>query len=324
MTRIISPRPPVPFPHPVLVSGTGTRTPAGGSFTPLQHFSFDTFTTGAAAAFGQELYSTIDTNGSNTGSIIQTTVHRTTKSKAAQLRIAAGTSGFPADGETPAANGFWGFSLAPPSSAGSNKYGAQGYYHHLGMWMYIPSASNLATTSLTDGALKFLLNCFPQAVTTAKDDIHICGTSGFAFVKELDNTATFSFPSTRSGTETSYPVDAWFWLERLSYLHSSGAEGITRLWINNVLIMESVGTAHKWRHADGSYGSLTLNGQGNKTLPNSTTQMESIFIFSYWNAHPAANQTLYMDDITTWTGVNNSTLPAVDAFGNRMIGSAQF
>jgi hypothetical protein len=296
-------------------------TLASSSFAPLQHFSFDSFTTGTGAQVSGQLYSPLDTNGSNTGSIVSTANPRSGKAKHARARIAAGTSGFPADGETPAANGFWGWSVTPPASAGASKYGRQGDWFHYGFWMYIASGQSL-TTNITDGALKFLLNCFPTAVATGKDDFHICGTAGFGMLNEIDpnNTANNSYPSTRSGTDVGYTPNQWCWFERGTELQSNGDLAVNRLWTNNNLILERDGRVVKWRKTDGTYGTQTLGQTGAPSIPNSTTQVESFFIFSYWNAHPSTNVQVDFDDITTWTGADPSVLPATDSFGNKMIG----
>jgi hypothetical protein len=301
----------------------------GGSFTPLQHFSMDNFTVGAApnvsgGAFGQpQLFTKY---GLGYGGVVQTTTHRTTKSSSMQLIIESGTSGFPGDGETPAGNGLWGAEIYPPSATGTVAYGQQGSWYHFGIWMYVPSAFNGAT-NLTDGAQKFLLDGSPNTgSTTGKDDVHVCQSqAGFALINEYDpNAATNNtYPSTRAGVEVGFPRDQWFWLERGTYLQSNGDLSITRVWVNDVLQLERNARVIKWL-TGGSYSTTTLGTVGNPTLPLSTASCEFTFLFTYWNAHPTGDQTLYVDDIVTWSGVSDTVLPFTDSLGNRIIGMGSF
>src|SRR4051812_27668321 len=57
---------------PKQFASSSSSSSSSGGFTPLQHFSFDAMTTGAAASSGSELSTTVDSNGSNTGSIVST------------------------------------------------------------------------------------------------------------------------------------------------------------------------------------------------------------------------------------------------------------
>jgi hypothetical protein len=308
---------------------------AASSFVPLQHFSADSFAVGTApnvsgGAFGQpQLYTTLGTGaGAAYGSKVVTTLHRTGKTSSVQVSIQSGTSGFPGDGETPAVNGLWGAEIYPPSSRGNAAFGQQGQYYHFGIWMYVSSATNLATTSLTDGAQKFLLDGSPNTGgTTGKDDIHICtNQAGFAMLNEYDpnNTANNSYPSSRTGVEAGFPRDQWFWLERGKFLQSNGDLAIDRVWVNDVLQLERNGRVMKWRTTDGVYHTQTLAQVGCPNLPTATASCEFTFLFTYWNAHPTGDQQFNWSDIVTWTGTSESALPNVDSLGNRIIGSSSF
>lgn len=288
------------------------------AFVPLQHFSMDDYTTGQAVVVSGEVHTSL---GLGYGSSVVTAQHRPSKSKSLRLSIQAGTSGFPADGETPAGNGLWGGQFWPPASQGSTHYGGQGDWFHFGMWMYVPTGFT-PETNLNDNALKFLLHgCPDTGGTTGKDDVHICASGeGFAFINEWDPNAgtNNNYPSDRAGTELGFLRDQWFWFERATKLHSDGDQSITRIWINDVLQLERAARVIKWRTTDDQYHTTTLGTVGNPTLPTSSANIEFVYLFSYWNNHPSTDQEMWIDDITTAVSQAGMT---TDAFGNPMMGS---
>jgi hypothetical protein len=291
-------------------------TVSSGAFSPLQRFTADSMTTGVVPSGSGIAFSKY---GNGYGTVVQTAVKRATKSKAIACSIQAGTSGFPGDSETPAANGFWGFSFTPPSSTGSSHYGIQGDWLHFGFWFYLPTGVTLNTTSLQDGAQKFILLCFPQAVTTGKYDTHICSQTGsVAGVSELDGGAMNNYPSDVTGTDVPWPRDQWMWCERGIFIHSDPLQAIDRFWVNDDLWFERNGVNIKRRLSNGTYATKVL-ANGSKSLPNSSTYAESLFWFSYWNAHPAVDTTVYCDGFTF---ANNRTGFVSDSFGNLMMGTA--
>ena len=300
-----------------LVTRTSIVSGGGSTFTALQRFTADNMTTGAVPSGTGIAFSKY---GLGYGTVVQTSVKRATKSKAIANIIQAGTSGFPADGETPAGNGLWGLEFSPPASTGSTKYGGQGDWFHFGFWLYLPTGVTL-NTNLSDGAQKFILYT-SQAQTTGKNDVHICSQSGsFAFINEYDpNAATNNtYPSTRTGTDVQWPRDTWLWVERGTFLHSDGDQAIDRVWVNDDLWLERNGRDLKWRKSDGSYGTSTLGTVGNPSLPSSAGHVEQIFWFTYWNAHPSVDTTIYADGFTM---ANDRTGFVSDSFGNLMMGTA--
>lgn len=285
------------------------------AFVPLQHLSMEPYTVGQAVSALDQFYSSL---GAGYGAEVVTAVHRPAKTKSLRLSIEAGTTGFPGDG-SPAGNGFFGANIYPPASQGSNYFGGQGDWFHLGMWMYVPSAFS-AVSNIQDGAVKFLLNTFAlTGGTSGKDDVHICET-GFAFLNEFDpNSGTNnSYPSERAGTELGFPRDQWFWLERADFLHSDGDQAITRVWINDVLQLERDARVLKWRTTDDQYHTTTRGTVGCPTLPTSTANVEYVYLFSYWNGGPATDQELWIDDVCTAVSQTDMT---TDALGNPMMGS---
>jgi hypothetical protein len=307
------------MPLPCL-AGPGSRlyvaSGGGGSFTPLQHLSMDGYTTGLPVTALDQFHSSL---GGGYGSSVVTDVHRPSKSKSLRMSCQAGTTGSPGDG-APSGHGLWGGIIYPPASQGSNYFGGQGDWYHVGMRMYVPSSFS-PVTNIQDGALKFLMNTCPiTGGTSGKDDVHIC-TTGFAFLNEWDpnNSTNNSYPSERAGAEVGFPVDQWFWLERADFLHSDGDLAITRVWVNDVLQLERNGRVLKWR-TGGSYSTTTRGTVGCPTLPTSSANIESTYMFTYWNGFPGSgtDQELWVDDIATAVSQTDMT---TDALGNPMMGS---
>jgi len=286
----------------------------GGSFTPFQRFTMDNYTTGSAVNVTG--FST-SYNGGYGGRVV-TTQHRASKSKSMEMSIKAGFTGDPND--VGGVRGLWGASIDPPSG----NYGVQGDKFHIGMWMYLPTGVTMDTTTLNDGAQKFLLFRHPLVVTSGKNDIHICSeTGGIATIKEYDGNAATnnSYPSdaNRAGAEAVWPRDQWFWLERYDKLHSDGDQAEMRFWVNDALWFEQVGRARKFRKSNGTYNSFTAGTVGNPTLPTSGTNLEGVNLLSYWNAFPSVDTIIYFDGFTT---AKDETGMTTDSFGNAMIGTA--
>lgn len=327
-------------------SGSGvfaTSGGGGGSFTPIQFFVADNFTQGTFPVVGGggpdgQLYARYGSvSGQEYGMVTANATAPTFNSQSSnfirsghtqsfQVSIQAGTSGFPADGETPAANGLWGC-LLEPSTFNTTGYGVQGDWVHVGMWIYVQSATVLHTTTLEDGALKFCRSSYPST-TASKDDCHVCDTpNGFALLNEYDpnNAADNNYPDQRisggvSTNQTGFPRDQWFFYEWGVLLESNGTNAIRRAWINNVLQLERNNVTIKWRTNDGVYHTMS-SPNGVPSLPSSGAALQEFFIFTYWNAHPAVDTVIWMDGFIT-ANEGRTTFNQTDNLGNPIIGTA--
>ena len=313
----------------------GFSVTAVSAFTPLQHFRADDFTPGTAPNVaggrgtggnlnGNQLFTTL--GAGNTGCMIDTTVKRAGRNSSMKFTIQAGTSGNPGDGETTAGNGLWGAGIAPPSSRGTLYYGGEGAIWHFGCYMRVNSGTSLATQTLNDGAQKFWLNCFPDFGTTGKDDVHICTNfPGFALLSEIDpnNGPNNNYPSSRSPSNNpanaALPFDSTFhWIETMVLFHANGDNAIRRVWVDTNLVLQRAGRVITWRDTAGNYHTQNLSAPGAPSLPSTSAVMQFMNFFTYWNAHPSVNTSVWVDDLTM--AVDESTMTVVDNFGNKMIG----
>ena len=300
--------------------GSGSGPPV--VFSPLQHFSSDALPLGqppivtGASPNGDQLFGTF---ASGFGAVTQNSVHRTTKSTAIALSIRAGSDG--SGGGTGGADGGSGLFIAPPLSTGTSFYGLQGSWIYIGMYMFIPTGYNM-TSNLQDGEVKFILQASPT-FTTGKSDVHI-GESGFALINEYDpnNNLNNSYPSTRAGTNTNWPINQWFWVERGTLLQSNGNLAQVFVWINNTLVLQQNGTTITWQTSDGNYHTeLTGAPVGAPSLPNIAAAIEFIDFMGFWNGDSPQSQTLYIDDIVT---ANSQAGMMLDNRGNLHIPFGQF
>jgi hypothetical protein len=243
------------------------------------------------------------------------------------LTILAGTSGFPGDGETPPTPtaGLWGYFLYPPSGT-VNNYGALGGIYHWGFWIYIPIGTVLGTTSITDGALKFMRHGYDTIAQ--KLDVHTCNNfQGYAYLNEFDpNLSTNNnYPSSRSPTNNpmnaTMPIGQWAWIENAVYLHTDGNQAWQRTWVNDILVLQRTGLTIKWRDTGGTYHTYNITGTtGAPTLPSAGATLQYMYFLTYWNAHPSVNTTIYVDDIMT--AITETGMIYTDNLGNPIMGSA--
>jgi hypothetical protein len=117
---------------------------------------------------------------------------------------------------------------------------------------------------------------------------------------EVEGTAFFTnngpYPYTKArrlGTDIAR--DQWGTYEMQIALSSVPGEGAYRIWQDGNLIFEDLATA---------------------TLRSSTSVVDFIYLYTYWNSGAPRTQTSYLDDIV----ITSDTPNKFDAFGNPMIG----
>jgi len=169
---------------------------------------------------------------------------------------------------------------------------------------YYPEGWDFSTPGAAEG-MKFM-RIHSAAANGNNEGYHALQISGGATgglinaSTEINGTAFFNnngpYPYTKArrlGTDIAR--DQWGTYEMQVDLSSVPGEGAFRLWQDGNLIFEDLETA---------------------TLRSSTSVLDFIYLYTYWNSGAPRTQTSYVDDIV----ITSDTPSNFDAFGNPMIG----
>jgi hypothetical protein len=215
-----------------------------------------------------------------------------TGSQSCKMSIVSGTSGW----------GQWGGIYMFPTQLGvGSKVWAR-------VSLFVPTGFDISTN---DGMLKFIRihTASPSSSNQGYHDLEIANPGFSMYTAAKQNVSpSYIYGYEDSGTQ-DYPVGVsptnnvamgkWETYEVYLSLDSagkaSGGQGEVRVWKNNQLLFD-----------------LTSD----KTLADSSTYAESLFIFTWWNEVAPLSQSVYVDDII----VTSDTPSNKDAAGNPFIG----
>jgi len=282
---------PTPAPSPA---------PIAGAFTPLFQDSFSNLPVGQTVAGASY------TNGY--GAITTQSIHRPGHTSSLAISIKQGSDGDPAGGDTGTGMGGFGVDVGFDSNQVT-----EGQSIWIGLWIYFPSTFNVLTN---DGYLKFLRVC--NSATAQKTDVEIFnnGTTsqqGWLHNDENDTSGFLSF-----GSKNILPRDQWTWVELQMTASANKSTSVRRFWANGKFTFEINGNAVKYIDTNGTLQTTTLASGGVATLPAAGASLNELMLFTYWNGYAPQSQTVYVSDIVYHK--NAATLPAVDTYGNKMMG----
>jgi len=310
-----------------------TNTPPGGEFVPLYRINFDGLSDGQSvvptandpgSVEGKRFTSCLGDRGFYNGFGIQATtaVKCTGKTSSCALSIKQGSDGDPAGGSTGANTGafggivslgeaqvlegeeiWWAMRIMFPLGFDFTTPNPVLKYIRLGQWH-----KDTHVRSTTGKNEHMIVNGIADSVGTSN-------VLGWGILSEV-------FP--RFATETVKSCDrnlgergVWHWVCGYIKASATAANCIERIWCDDLLAYErTAGQFNKWHT---SSGWQTQTATDKPILLDTDQALDGFYIFTYWNGNSPQDQTCYIQDFVYHKEA--STIPNVDEFGNKFIGS---
>jgi hypothetical protein len=255
------------------------------------------------------------------------------KTSSARLSIKQGSDGDPAGGDTGTNTGAFGGAI----SLGAHQV-APGEQFWFGMRIYIPVGFNWGSFSNpgNPGYIKFIrmqiegdqyygrlehhvANGYWKAIEglPGGEPYNNCNQIGWTNYSEIIDPRPQSVSVKPMHSSVLFNEGAWNWIE--CYVNPSTTPGgARRLWVNNILAWERVGTTQKWLAENGTYATENFI-PAETTYPSAGARLAHVLCFTYWNGNAPVDQEVAIQHIAYHKDA--TTLPASDTFGNKMMGS---
>lgn len=239
-----------------------------------------------------------------------TTVKRVNTDSSALLAINSGQDGTPSD----ATNGTWGGILTPAAALQV----AEGERLWVGAWVYFEAAFDYTTS----GAGLLCLRIGNDATANYIEiNLKHTTTNMVGWVYENPDQTITDTNHDFTATDAGQIVDAtWYWVQYSCLAHSNGATAEQRIWLNNELVWELVGTAGQ--HLESSVESLTAftANESIPTLSNSVDSLDELIVFNNFEGNSPQAQNAYVSNVV-WTKDPDDLLTN-DKYGNKYISPA--
>lgn len=285
---------------------------AQATFTPQYIKTFNGLTNGTP--YNENSSMGYATSGNGYGAFGSTAQTRGGRSSSLELTIQSGTSG---DNEAGSANnGLWGYEAIIPTAIRPGV----GTSIWFGIWIFYPTGFDPLTG---DGFVKWLR--IVNSLSGQKTDIEVLtnGTNAqqgwFGNDENSGNGAQDPFMQSQASS-VMLRQNQWNFLEVQVVPTNLAGQCTIRFWCNGLFAFEMVNKTQKWINASGAVQSQTV-AHGNYDLNAANGVLTNFNFATYWNApYPKGDQHVYIDSIVMYVGPS-AALPAVDQFGNRMMGA---
>ena len=282
-------------------AGVGTD-----QWVPELHLDFNGVAQGAdVSAIIPEQFDWDD--GTAFGTSGDTIVKRVNKTSSADLTIETGTAGTPTD----ATNGTWGGGLTPAAS----EQVAEGERVWVGAWVYFEAGFDYTTS----GAGLLCLRIGNDATANYIEiNLKHAATEMTGWVYENpDQTVTEANHDFTAQSSGQINDATWYWVQYSCLAHSDGAIAEQRIWLNNFLVWELVGTAGR----NLITGSASLQdftaAESIPTLSDPADVLDELIVFNNFEGNAPQTQTVQVGNVV-WTKDPDDNL-GVDIHGNKYI-----
>jgi hypothetical protein len=285
---------------------------AQATFTPQYIKTFNGLTNGAP--YNENSSMGYATSGNGYGAFGSTAQTRAGRSSSLELIIQSGTSG---DNEAGSSNnGLWGYEAIIPTAIRPGP----GTSIWFGVWLFYPNGFNPRTS---DGSLKWLRIINSQ--TAQKTDIELNTNGSSSQVGWLGNEENSGngpqnpFVEVQASSVLLRP-NQWNYMELQIIPTNVPGHCTIRFWCNGLFAFEMVNLTQKWINSSGGVSTQNVSN-GNYDLNTAAGVLTNFDFATYWNPpYPSGDQHVYLDSIVMYVGPA-AALPAVDQFGNRMMGT---